>query len=133
MSKIDTGRFGIARWVAILMVMLLAPLTASATGANTHLPVHGGHEAAGSQVDIRPDLLERPVSPQEAPLHCHLRTVHPQAGGLHQSQLEVDQTPLVLRVMPVLCREMAVHAPALSVIGPGGGPPRFILFGNFRS
>lgn len=133
MSKVDMGRFGIARWVAISIVMLLAPLTASATGADTHLPVHAGHEAAGSQVDIRPDLVERPGPPLEAPLHCHLRTVHPQAGGLHQSQVEVDQTPLVLRVVPVLSWEMAVHAPALSVIGPGVGPPRFILLGNFRS
>lgn len=87
----------------------------------------------GDRTDNSLDTMERHGSPVETPLHCHLKPPHSQASGLTQTSVEGDLPLLTLAVISAPARETATRLPAISVHVPIAGPPRFILFGSFRS
>jgi hypothetical protein len=134
MVRTDTGRFSITRLLTIAVLLLLVPFSALAagTGSPDHAAssngVLGDHHAS-----ILPDSIERQDVPSEEPLHCHLRTQHPQEVGLSQAAVDGDlpllaphciSASLQATKMPMPINWARIPIPALS---------RFILFGNFRS
>lgn len=134
MTKINIRGFGITRLVTILIVLLFAPLTASATGSAAPSSDHSGHGVASDRCAERClDIEVQPSSPAETPLHCHLKSPQPQQGSLNQTPVKGDLPLLMMRVIFAPTRETATCVPVTSVRVLIAGPPRFILFGNFRS
>lgn len=132
MTKINRRGFGITRLVTILIVLLCAPLTASATGSLAYSSEHG--TVSDRCADHCLDIVVQPGSPAEMPLHCHLKSPQPQQGGLSQAPVTGNDLPLLtLHVASTPAHEAATCVPVTSIRTPIAGPPRFILFGNFRS
>lgn len=128
----NKGWGGLLRAAAVIIAVLVVPLGASANGMGNHAPLatdgagatHGG-SAAVFESDCLPPLNNHSV-------HCHLQSVPAMAAGPSQS-LKDDQSVTVAptpQFLPV--QEFAAQfAPAAPI--PIGAPPRYILFGNFRS
>ncbi len=134
MIKVSMRGFGITRLITLLIVLLFAPLTASATGSDAHASGHSAHGDVGDDcADHCPGIGERLASPAETPLHCHLKSPQAQAGGLIQAPVEGDLQLLAPNIISAPVRKAATRLPAILVRVPNAGPPRFILFGNFRS
>ncbi len=134
MENPGTACFGIARSVAIAAVLLFTPITASASGADTHTLPPANHAVRGDhRVNVLADTLEQHDSPADQPLHCHLKSLHQQAIGQVPATVDSDLPLLMLQEIsaPALVTEM--HLPAVWAHIPILAPPRFILFGNFRS
>ncbi len=134
MKKCGTEYFSTARLIAIVAVLLFAPLTVSAARSDTHAPVHSEHGAGG---DYRADKLLNTVehhgSPIEAPLHCHLQSPHLQAIGLAPTVVDGDLPLLMSGYILAPARQAGARLPVIASRIPIAGPPRFILLGNFRS
>ncbi len=135
MSKVGMRDFGIARLITILIVLLFAPWTASATDPDAHASDHhSAHAAAGDHcVNHCLGTGKRLGSPAETPLHCHLKSPQAQASGLSQVPAEGDLPLPALNVISPPIRESATRLSVTSTNVPIPAPPRFILFGNFRS
>jgi len=134
MIKVSTKGFGITRLITLLIVLLFAPLTASATGSPAPSSGHSEHGAFSDRcADHCLDIEVQPSTPAETPLHCHLKSPQPQQGSLSQAPVKGDLPLLTLHVISTPARETATCVPVTSVRVPIAGPPRFILFGNFRS
>lgn len=119
--------------IVILTILLFAPLTASATSSADH-PEHaelGGAE--GHCVGQCLDNLNHPSHPVEAPLHCHLKSPHPQQGGMSPTPVEGDSPLLTFCGTSVSTMGTATTLQAVLLLAYDSGPPRYILFGNFRS
>lgn len=125
---------GIARLIAMAFIMLLAPLTVSAAGSHAYALFDSENGVVDTRhADAVLDTAERLGSPVEAPLHCHLKSSHAQASGLAKTSVEVDLPSLALIVASAHARKTEMRSPAILTCAPIAGPPRFILFGNFRS
>lgn len=134
MTKVSMRGFGVTRLVMILIVLLFAPLTASATDSPAHSSGHSEHGAVSDRcTDHCLDIEVQPGSPAKTPLHCHLKSPQPQQGSLNQAPVKGDLPLLTLHAISTPARETATCVPGTSVRVPIAGPPRFILFGNFRS
>lgn len=134
MCNFSINGSSIARLVAILVVLLFAPLTASATGSAALSSGHSEYGAISDRcADHCLDIEMQPGSPAETPLHCHLKSPQPQQGSLNQAPVKGDLPLLTLHAISTPARETATCVPVTSVRVPIAGPPRFILFGNFRS
>ncbi len=129
MSKLSLNGSSIARLAAILAVLLLAPLTASATVAGVHTPVHSEHAATG--VYHAENVVD--ATPVETPPHCHLKSAQPQASAWNQAPVGSDQPLPALSLRSASTRETGLQIPAVSAWAPAVTRSRFILFGNFRS
>jgi hypothetical protein len=134
MGKFNMGYTGIVRVIAMVFVMLLASLTVSAADSHVYAPFALENDAAGIlQTNTVLDTVERLGSPVEAPLHCHLKSPHTQASGPAQTSLVVDLPSLALTAISAHARKSKMCSSAIPARIPIAGPPRFILFGNFRS
>lgn len=113
--------------------LLLAPFTAFAGGLE-HPSKPAKHSAANHQDDAVLDSASgNHGAPAETPLHCHKKSSPPQATSLVMAPISPHQPLLDLEsVSPP-------PGPAASALNrshtriPIAGPPRFILFNNFRS
>lgn len=134
MKKFSMRYSGVARLIAMAFVMLLAALTVSAADSHAYAPLASENDTACTRhADTVLDTAERLGSPVEAPLHCHLKSPHAQASGPAQTSFEVDLPSLVLTVASAHARKTQMRSHAIPGRVPIAGPPRFILFGNFRS
>lgn len=128
-----TGIAGIVRLVAVVAVLLLAPFSsAMANGASAHNDSHQSLAGAGN-AGVSQDWLasSAPLEPQ--PLHCHLRTPGAQEDGPVQSTPENNPPPLIARLISAPKPSADLQMPTVLAGMHGHAPPRFILFGNFRS
>ncbi len=122
------------RLVAILIALLFAPLTAAATGSAAHASGHAEHGAGGGHcADHCLGMWERLGSPAQTPVHCHLQSPQPQSSGLNRAPVTGDLPLPVLHATSAPARETAARLPVTAAHAPIPAPPRFILFGNFRS
>jgi hypothetical protein len=134
MNKVGITGSSIARWVAILAVLLLAPLTVSAANFAAHAWDHSVHGTAGDyRASLASGTAEHPGSPAEAPLHCHLMSHPAQASGLIPKPVESNPPLLALNPVSAPAREADTRLPVVPTQPPIAASPRFILFGNFRS
>lgn len=134
MLKACTKGFDLLRLIVLAAALLLVPLTAFADGLEHHDPKPAGQAAAGHQANAAMDAASGHHSaPVEVPLHCHEKSPSPQAAALVLEPISRDQPlpvidsapPLFWTATPLLIRSAARI--------PIAGPPRFILFSNFRS
>lgn len=134
MGNFSINGSSIARLVAILVVLLLAPLTASATDTSAHISVQSEHVATGDyHADNALGAVQHHDAPAETPLHCHLKSAQPQASGWTQVPVGSDLSLPALRLKCASALETRGHLPAVSARAPVVNLSRFILFGNFRS
>lgn len=134
MNRISITALNFARLGAVLAVLLFAPLTASATDSTAQSRSHPEHCTIG---DYRADPVSGTIAhqgtPTDTPLHCHLMYQPVQANGLSQKPVENDLPLLALNPAFVPARETEARLPVASAQPCFAAPPRFILFGNFRS
>lgn len=136
MIKAGIRGCGIMRLVTLVIVLLFAPLTTSATGFGKHAADHSAHAATVGDhcADHCLGMGERLDSPAKTPVHCHLKSPRAQASGLSQAPpAESDPQLLALNGMSHPVQETATRLPAAATHVPIVGLPRFILFGSFRS
>jgi len=96
MEKFGALYFAIGRLLGIAALLLLVPLTASATGANPDSPVlaassHGVLGKHQADADVTADTIEHHTAPADEPLHCHLKS--PQAQDVGPAQAAVNDSP----------------------------------------
>ena len=137
MEKFGTLYFGIGRLLGLAAVLLLTPLAAWATGAYPHSPALSAplneRVLGKNQVDVAEAAIEHHNAPADAPLHCHLISTH--AHQIGPAQATVSDSPLSFTPDNVftLAGEVKDRSLATGLLIPARAPPRFILFGNFRS
>ncbi|RPJ44077.1 MAG: hypothetical protein EHM16_16380 [Betaproteobacteria bacterium] len=132
MKQSDKKRFGFARLIVIAAVLLCAPFAAAATDSPAHAVPCAEHEiGCDDRISVFPDTQERHGSDQ--PLHCHLKSPHPQQIGLTPIAVETELPLLISDNIPSFASETGTYLPAVWAGIPIPAPPRFILFGNFRS
>lgn len=133
MSSFSYQGAGMVRLIVVLTILLFAPLTASATSS----PDHSEHAELGGPKGHCAgqclDNLNHPSHPVEAPLHCHLKSPHPQQGGMSPTPVEGDSPLLTFRGTFVSTMGTATTLQAVLLHAYDSGSPRYILFGNFRS
>jgi len=116
-----------------MAALLVVPLSAVAAGAEAPAPVASGSSSAyGHDADspLREPDCTIPASGQYS--CCHLASSYFQATGPVRS-LGVDQPALAAHPAAPPAHAVAAQPPAVSTHIPITAPPRFILFGNFRS
>ncbi len=134
MRSLGTACFGFARLFAITASLLFAPLTASASGSVTHMQAPAEHGVSSDhRVTVLADTLVQHESPAEQPLHCHLKSPHPQEAGPNLSIVDGDLPLLMSKEISAPAQATEMHLPAVWAHISILAPPRFILFGNFRS
>lgn len=134
MGRFGTACFSIARLLAITASLLFAAFAASASSYDARTPIQSEHGIGHDRrVGVVSDTLEHHDSPAEQPLHCHFKSPHPEESG--RAPTSINGVPSLLMSQeisaPALATEM--HFPAVWAHIPILAPPRFILFGNFRS
>ena len=133
MFKACAKGFGIARQIVVAAVFLLVPLTAFADGLGQPSPTPQAQSAEKHLSDTVADKTEHHGFPAEAPLHCHEKSPAPQAADLILEPFFPDQPPLSHEAAPTVFRATTLALNYLLARIPIAGPPRFILFSNFRS
>lgn len=134
MGNFSINGSSIARLVAILVVLLLAPLTASATDTSAHISVQSEHVATGDyHAENALGAVQHHDAPAETPLHCHLKSAQPQASGWTQVPVGSDLSLPALRLKSASALETRERLSAVSARVPVVTLSRFILLGNFRS
>ena len=134
MKWIETWRFGIVRLTAITVLLLLASFSASAVSSISSASDLSSHAVwAAQHVNIAPDTLEHHGALAEEPLHCHMRSTSAQEIGPAQATIKDDLPVAALHDIFALARDVGTQLPAILTRIPIPAPPRFILFGNFRS
>lgn len=134
MLKACTKGFGPVRMIVLAATLLLVPLTAFAGGLEHHAPKPAGHAAASHQADAAMDSASgHHNAPAKTPLHCHEKSPAPQATGPALEPFYPDQPPPAIESVPPLSGPDASPLNRFMVRIPIPGPPRFILFSNFRS
>jgi hypothetical protein len=125
---------GSLRAMAVMAALLLVPLSAFAAGTHDHSPVASessiAHEQDGGSPLHEPGCTS-PESSQD--LCCHFASPCPEAAGSLRS-LNDDQPALAVDPVAALAvRSIGIRPTMHSATASITGPPRFILFGNFRS
>lgn len=134
MLKACTKEFGLVQLIVLAATLLLVPLTAFAGGLEHHAPKPAGQAAASHQADAAMDSASGHHSaPAKAPLHCHEKSPTPQANGPIPEPISPDQPLPVIDSTPPLFRTAVAPLNRSAARIPIAGPPRFILFSNFRS
>lgn len=122
---------GLLRAAAVIIAMLLVPVTASAHITGDCLVPAGGCAEAGQDATAVVEFgCFTPATGHH--IHVHLAFVPPMEAGPTQSP---DEDPLVTAAPAMITpapRNLGTHSAPESRI-PIAAPPRFILFGNFRS
>jgi len=116
-----------------MAALLLVPLSAVAAGTDAHAPVASGSSSAYEHDAVSP--LRQPdcaIPASEQYFCCHLASPCPQATGTVRS-LDVDQPVLAVTTADFAVRKAGTRSATHSAPASITGPPRFILFGNFRS
>ncbi len=135
MKKFDTLCFRFMRVAAVMAALLLIPLSAFADGTDNHSPAapesSSAHEHdTGSP--LRQSDCMTPESGQDL-FCCHFASPCPQATGplrsLNNDQPALAADPAAAFTVQKIGIQPAAHTATASITGP----PRFILFGNFRS
>ncbi|MDP1717625.1 MAG: hypothetical protein Q8L40_06080 [Burkholderiales bacterium] len=114
-----------------MAVLLLAPLSAFSASTDTHAPVASGSGSA-HDADSHPHQPDCTVPASGQYFCCHLVSPGFQASGPVRSP-DVDQPALAAHPAAPLAQKVAAQTPTASTHIPFTAPPRFILFGNFRS
>ncbi len=132
MKMADTAVGGLLRLAAAIIALLLVPVAASAHGMGDRLPVAG--VTINSAADTIGAAFETDCMPPASGygLHCHLVSVPSMAAGPNQSLDDDETVAAVPAPQPPVAQNFAAHS-ALAWHVPIAAPPRFILFGNFRS
>jgi len=117
-----------------MAALLLVPLSAVAADTDAHAPVASGSSSAyehDADSHLHQPDCTTPATGQH--FHCHLASPHPQATGPVRP-LDGDQ-PALLAAHPAAppAQGVVAQTPTTSTHIPITAPPRFILFGNFRS
>ena len=134
MNRISIAALNFARLGAVLAVLLFAPLTASATDSAAQSWSHPEHGTVSDyHANPVPSAAAHQGTPTNTPLHCHLMYHPAQATGLSQKPVENDLPLLALNPASVPAQETEARLPVASAQPCFAAPPRFILFGNFRS
>ena len=134
MKRIETRGIGIARLIAITVLLLLAPFSASAVSSISSESASSSYGGwAAHHVNIAPDTLEHHSSSAEEPLHCHMRSPNQQEIGPAQAAIKDDLPVPALHEIFAPARDAGTQLPAILARIPIPAPPRFTLFGNFRS
>jgi len=136
MKKFGTSCFGIGRLLGIAALLLLTPLTASATGSNANSPMlaASSHSVLGKhQADVSADTIVHHTTPADEPRHCHLTS--PQAQEVGPAQATVNDNPPPLSLNDDVTPFGNTRGQSTTVWSGISiqATPRFILFGNFRS
>lgn len=122
---------GLLRAAVVIVAMLLVAVGASAHSTGDHLVLAGNRAQAGQDAigAIEFDCLTSATGHR---LHCHLASVLPTEAGSAQS---LDEDPLVTAApaMATLALQNLGTRSAPQSRTPIAAPPRFILFGNYRS
>lgn len=122
---------GLLRVAAVIIAMLLVPVGASAHGTGDRLAA-GNCTEAGQDASSAVFEFERTTPASGCCLRCHLASIPPTGAGPNQS-LDDDQSVTVAPVVLTLAAQNLVTHSTPAVRIPIAVPPRFILFGNFRS
>lgn len=135
MLKAYTKGVDLVRMIVLAATLLLAPYAAFAGGLEHHAASKPAkHFAASHQADAVIDSASGNHStPTEAPLHCHEKSPTPQATVLILEPISPELPLLVIEGTPPLFRPAAASLNRATARIPIAGPPRFILFSNFRS
>ncbi len=134
MIRIGAGFLGIARLVAIAAILMLAPYSAAMAGTSSHITGASPTGIVGlDHTAVSPDNLGNDGSPENQPVHCHLRSPDAQEVGPTQTSLTDDLPLQVPHRISALPRKTDTDMPAALARVPIHAPPSFILFGNFRS
>lgn len=126
--------FGMVQRLALAVVLLCAPLAAAASGPAAPAPACLEQTAiTGHCTNRLPDITQRHSATTGAPLHCCLQPQQPQAIGLARASTDdKPQLPACIALPPAAVKVTALLT-ELRLDVPVHVPPRFILFGNFRS
>jgi len=128
----STGFWGAIPMIAIAAALLLAPPAALAGDPGQHAP-GTGHGMAGHQTSGTGHWVSgHHGDPADTP-HCHEKSPTPQLASLFLEWTSPDpQMPATgWRAPPPGPTAQPASRAAARI--PIAGPPRFILFGNFRS
>lgn len=130
MKAWSTDFLGIARSIALAVVLLCVPFAAAA-GSNGHdAPEYRDTGIRGAQ-NVLPCTMAGYETPA-LPLHCHLTSPQPQEIAPARTDADIGLAPFPDRI-----RDSMPEAGTQPVAGrahvPIPVPSRFILFGNFRS
>lgn len=132
MGKSVITSFGIV--LAVAVVLLFAPLTASATGSVTNMLAPAEHGVSSDhRVTVRADTLGQHDSPADQPLHCHLKSPQPQEAGPNLSIVNGDLPQLTSDYISATAPNYETPSFVARTSIPVPARHRFILFGNFRS
>ena len=131
MMRSVTPGAGFLRAAALIIAMLLVAVGASARSTGDRLILAGGcAEAARDAVTAFEFDCMAPATGHR--LHCHLASVPSMASALNQSLVD-DQPITAAPAVPTLAAQALGTHSTLALGVPVAAPPRFILFGNFRS
>ena len=133
MKKWGVSCGGGLRAMAVMAALLLVPLSAVAAGAHDHSPAASESSSAHEHDTGNP--LHQPgcTTPENGQdLCCHFASPPPQATNQVRS-LDDDQPVLAANLAAPAVRKTGIRSTIHPVTASITGPPRFILFGNFRS
>lgn len=134
MIKVCAKGFDLARMIVLAATLLLIPFSASAGGLAHHAAKPATQAAANHQANAAKDSVPGLNStPAETPLHCHQKSPTPQATALVLESVSPDHSPTVIANIPGHSTDAISPLNLCAPRTPVAGPPRFILFGNFRS
>lgn len=134
MLKAYAKGFDLVRMIVLAATLLLAPYTAFAGGLEHHASKPDNHSAASHQADAVIDSASgNHNTPAGAPLHCHEKSPTPQATALTLEPISPDLPLLIIEGTPPLFRPASTSLNSATAQILIAGPPRFILFSNFRS
>lgn len=132
MRKSGTACFDIA--LAVAAMLLFTPFTVSASNAVSHTPTSAKHGVdSDHHVTVLANTLGQHDSPADQPLHCHLKSPHPQETGPNLSVVDGDLPQLTSDSIFATAQNSETPSLVARAGIPAPIPPRFILFGNFRS
>lgn len=134
MLKAYTKGVDLVRMIVLAATLLLAPYAAFAGGLEHHASKPDNHSAASHQADAVIDSASgNHNTPAGAPLHCHEKSPTPQATALTLEPISPDLPLLIIEGTPPLFRPASTSLNSATARILIAGPPRFILFSNFRS
>lgn len=134
MLKARQKEFGFVRIIVLAATLLLIPFSASAGGLAHQAAKPATQAAANHQANAAKDSVSGlNNTPAETPLHCHQKSPTPQATALVLESVSPDHPPTAIANIPGHSTDAISPLNLCAPRTPVAGPPRFILFGNFRS
>ncbi len=133
MKKWGTLCGGSLRAMAVMAALLLVPLYAVAAGTHDHSPV-APESSSAHQHDAGSPLHQPDCTTAEngQDFCCHFASPSPQATNQVRS-LDDDQPVLAVNLAALAVHKVGSRCSTHLATACITGPPRFILFGNFRS